>query len=629
MSVAQELKQTIDIADVISDYVPLLKSGRNFKAICPFHQEKTPSFYVFTDRQSWHCFGTCGTGGDVLSFIMKKEGLEFGGALELLATRSGFRLAEKRKADDKAQSPDKGLFDLLDAAASYYLALLNGSSGRKAMEYVEGRGINSWAMEAFRIGYSPPEWDGAKRHLIAKGFNEDQLLLAGLLVQGEKGVYDRFRDRLMFPIRDRNGAVVGFGARSLDGSQPKYLNSPQTPLFDKSSILYGLDLARDAIRSRGVAVVVEGYMDVVTAHQYGQHNVIASMGTAVTEKQLSQMKGLTKRVALALDPDAAGQMASLRAIGVAAESMDKKTLPVPGSKGVITYKRVTEGEITVVALPDGKDPDDLIREDVTKWEKLIESGLPVVDFLLANIANRVDLTDRRSKHEAVAEAIPFIAEIPSPISQAHYLQRLAELVHVDERELRDELRSLSRGRGGAGRTRGEPEVHLEKARGIAPMEEYILALLIQNPKLKSFDLQLKYEYFTVTENRETFRAWQMAETLDEFFINLEPSLHENVDRLANRHIPVIGPTDLSKAINDSIKRMEERKLRETKADLRLLIQDIENSEGANYIWKMSAAFGASGEVSETLERLTALQDKEIEVNNRLMYLLSKGEVLQP
>ncbi|GEM_PF-80251 len=639
MSVAQELKQTIDIADVISDYVSLQKSGRSFKAICPFHQEKTPSFYVFPDRQSWHCFGACSAGGDVLSFVMKKEGLEFGGALELLARRSGFRLIDKKKADDKEESQYQRLYDILEAAASYYTTLLNSKVGGKAREYIEGRGINSWALDAFRLGYSPPEWDSAKRQLMAKGFTEEELLEVGLLVQGDNGVYDRFRNRLMFPIRDQYGKVRGFGARSLDGSMPKYLNSPQTPLFDKSSILYGLDLARESIRERGLAVVVEGYMDVVTAHQHSQRNVIAAMGTALTEKQFAVINRLTKKIALALDPDAAGNNAALRAVGIAAESMERKTLPVPGSKGVITYRSVSQGEIRVVPLPSGKDPDDLIREDVKQWENLIESGLPVVDFVLTNIASRIDLRDRRSKLDAVAEAIPFILELPSPVSQAHYLQKLAELIHVDERELRDELRRLNR-QPGAKNAR-QPALggdeYLEKV-SIAPMEEYVLALLIQNPELKTFDIQLKVEHFTVTENRETFRAWRSAETLDEFFINLDSSLHENVDRLANKQIPLTGPTELSKAIIDSIKRMEERKLREIKADLRLLIQEIEDSEGANNIWKMSATLPTGrvpsvsaidkAEDSDILERLTSLQRREIEINNRLMSLLSKGEMLQ-
>ena len=624
MSVAQELKQTIDISDVISDYVSLQKSGRNFKALCPFHQEKTPSFYIFPDRQTWHCFGACGTGGDVFSFVMKKEGLEFGDALEVLARRSGFRLLENRKPGRAEELPDNRLLELLETASSYYNTLLNSRIGRIAKEYLEGRGVNSWAIETFRLGYSPAEWDSAKRHLIAKGFTEDELLETGLLVKGENGVYDRFRNRLMFPIRDQQGKTVGFGARSLDGTPPKYLNSSQTPLFDKSSIVYGLDLAKEVIKERGVAVIVEGYMDVVTAHQHDQSNVIATMGTALTEKQLALLNRLTKRITLALDPDTAGNNAALRAVALAAENMERKTLPVPGSNGVITYRNISQGEVRVVLLPDGKDPDDLIRHDVKQWEHLLETGLPVVDFVLTNMAGRVDLTDRKSKLEAVAEAIPFISELPSPVSQAHYLQKLSELIHVDERGLRDELRRLRR--RPSTRDGKQHDDYLEKV-SIAPMEEYVLALLIQNPELKSFHIQLSPEHFTVTENRETFKAWLDAETLDDFFINLESSLHENVDRIANKHIPLTGPSELFKAVIDSIKRMEERRLREIKADLRLLIQEMENSEGANNIWKISATPGKSDR-SETMERLTYLQQREAEINNRLMSLLSKGEMLQ-
>ncbi|HEX9074221.1 MAG TPA: DNA primase, partial [Anaerolineae bacterium] len=298
MSTVDDVKQKIDIVDVIGQYVTLKRAGRNFKALCPFHNEKTPSFIVFPDQGTWHCFGSCGMGGDVFTFLMKKENIDFGEALRRLAQRAGVELSRERPGEDVER---KRLREVLAAAAAHYHYLLKQHpAAQVAREYIARRFITPETMGLFEIGYSLNEWEAMKSFLVGKGYSVHDLEAVGLVIQREGGgTYDRFRGRLMFPIRDRNGQVIGFGARTLSGDEPKYLNSPQTPLFDKSGTLYGLDLAKDAIRAQNLAVIVEGYMDVIGAHQGGFKNVVASLGTALTEKQLGLLKRLTKRYALA------------------------------------------------------------------------------------------------------------------------------------------------------------------------------------------------------------------------------------------------------------------------------------------------------------------------------------------
>jgi len=322
MSQIDEIKNRLDIVEVISAYVPLKKAGRNYKGLCPFHVEKTPSFVVFPDSDGWHCFGACSTGGDIFSFIMKKENLDFGEALRLLADKAGVPLEERRPEQAEKESRLDKLRDLNAVTASFFNHhFVASSQAGAARDYVESRGLNDDTIERFEIGYALDEWDALLGYLKKKGYSEEVILEAGLIIERESGgYYDRFRNRLVIPIRDRRGRVIGFGARALDDSLPKYLNSPQTPLFDKSSVLFGLDKALRAIRSRNEVIIVEGYMDVLTAHQYGIDNVIASMGTALTEKQLRELSRSTSRFILALDSDAAGDQATLRGLHLIRET---------------------------------------------------------------------------------------------------------------------------------------------------------------------------------------------------------------------------------------------------------------------------------------------------------------------
>ena len=375
MGAIDEVKQRIDIVEVIGQDVTLTKAGKTFKGLCPFHSEKHPSFYVYPDQQSWHCFG-CNIGGDAFSFIMKKQNIDFGEALRQLAQKAGVVIPSRFEPGMESEEKQK-LYQINQAAAQYFHnLLLNSPAAKKAQDYVARRGFTEQTIKDFQLGYSANSWEELKKYLLERDYTEKELLDAGLIIEGEGGKKsrDRFRNKLMFPILDVRGRVTGFGGRALDDSLPKYTNSPQTPLFDKSGTLYGINLARDAIREQGTAVIVEGYMDVITAHQNGFKNAIASMGTAVTEKQVSILKRLTRNMALALDADAAGEEAMLRTVG---------------------YENTLDAEIKVIILPEGKDPDDVIKEDAQNWQKLVAEAVPIVDYTFDRATAGLDLTSAK------------------------------------------------------------------------------------------------------------------------------------------------------------------------------------------------------------------------------------------
>ena len=346
MNDLEGIKQRIDIVDLVSQYATLKRAGKGYTALCPFHTERTPSFHVDPARQTWHCFGACGTGGDIFSFNMKKEGCEFREALNILAERAGLTLSQTRDPQEDARR--SRLFDVNEAAAAFFAAALqraegpHASSAGKARAYIAERHLADASVAMFQLGYAPNSWEALISHLETRGFTAQDAVAAGLAIEGDRGAYDRFRHRLMFPIRDDRGRVAGFGGRLLPGealgagdAQPKYVNTSQSDVFDKGAILYGLDLAKDAIRGEGRVVIVEGYMDVIAAHEHGYANVVASMGTALTERQVALLKRHTHNLVLALDADAAGSDATLRGVQVVAEHMDHEMTPQVNWRGVI------------------------------------------------------------------------------------------------------------------------------------------------------------------------------------------------------------------------------------------------------------------------------------------------------
>ncbi len=482
MSLIEEVKSRTDIVEIVGERVPLKKAGRNYKGLCPFHQERTPSFIVFPESQSYHCFG-CGAGGDVLAFLMQQDNLTFGEALQLLARRAGVVLRPPTPQEEEADRQRTRLRELnLAAAHFFHQQLLHGPDAEIARAYLQKRGIAPETVRTFLLGYAPDRWEALLHHLRERGYTTEEMLAAGVVSRREGGrLHDRFRHRLIFPIRDRSGHIIGFGGRMLDESRPpKYLNSPQTLLFDKSTVLYGLDQAATAIRKEGRVVLVEGYLDVLTAHQHGYRNVVAPMGTALTEAHIAILKRLTNRLFLALDADTAGAMATMRGLEVIREAMDERAVPVPTAGGLVRLERELDGEVRIVVLPAGHDPDEVIREDPAGWADRLDEALPVLEYVLQQVARQADLSTAKGKAEAVRQVLPLLAEVHNPVERGHYVQRLAHLLQVEERAILAQLRPAGRSRPqrGPAPVEAPPVVREEQV-----VERYLVALLHRFPSL--------------------------------------------------------------------------------------------------------------------------------------------------
>jgi len=574
VSAVDEVKQRLDIVQVISAYVPLKKAGRNYKGLCPFHSEKTPSFIVFPDSQRWHCFGACGTGGDVVSFVMKRENLSFGEALKLLAARAGVQLQPPTPQQEAEADERRRLWDLNRQAAEYFHRLLiESSEGAVARRYLEQRGLRPETLRAFQVGYARDDWQALGSHLKAIGWREEELLRAGLVIEREdgSGTYDRFRGRIIFPIRDARGRVCGFGGRVLGQSEPKYLNTPQTPVFDKGSVLFGIDLAREAIRRAETAVLVEGYMDVLMAHQAGFRNVVATMGTALSREQLAVLKPLVRRVVLALDPDVAGDRATLRGLEVARESLETRVVPVPTARGLIRYETELEAELRILSLPEGRDPDEVIREDPTRWEQLVTDAMPVMDYYFKALTAGLDLSKAKDKAAAAEALLPLIAEVTNGIERAHHLQRLAAMLRTDERVLAQQMERHGRER----RARTAP---LEAGVAELDLEEYLVYLLLLYPDLVESVADWAHELFMQTENAAVFAALREGPVLagpvrvDE--LPLDDPLRGHVESVLSAHAqrPPLSREEAEEALQTVVLRLRRQRLKERDRELQAMIQ---------------------------------------------------------
>lgn len=430
-----EIRDRTDIVDLITPYSKLRKAGRSFKGLCPFHQEKTPSFIVFPESGTFHCFG-CGRGGDAFTFYMEAEKADFREALTELAKRAGVELDNRPPPSPERDAHRNRLVELNGLAATFYASQLkSGDAGKPGRDLVGKRQINGGMVEAFQLGYAPDAWDTLAKYLAARGTDPELAVQAGLISERTSGGhYDRFRARLLFPIRDREGAVLGFGGRAMGDGQPKYLNTSQSAVFDKSGLLYGLDRAAEAIRKEDQVILVEGYMDVIAAHQHGFRNVVATMGTAVTERQLGLVKRLSQRVVMALDADAAGQMATLRTIETIGEAADDEEV-VADPAGFIRFERRLKTDISIVELPSGKDPDELIRNAPETWPEVVKTAKPFLEFFITRVTAGVNLDDPKAKSAAVARIAPLLRLVPDRIVQSHYVDLTAGQLRIADRRL--------------------------------------------------------------------------------------------------------------------------------------------------------------------------------------------------
>jgi DNA primase len=490
MSVTDEVKDRLDVVEVIGETVKLRKSGKNYTGFCPFHPNtRTPAFVVFPETGTWRCFGACNEGGDVFSFVMKKEGWDFAEALRNLAERAGVELKPLTPAEQEQQDAHERLRELLESAAAFYRHhLLDTPEGAQVLDYLHSRGLTDESLEIFEIGYAPLSWDAGMRFLAERGFEGIELLEAGMVSERESGgYYDRFRNRIMIPIRDARGRMAGFGARIVDPQDvPKFLNSPQTPVFDKGALLYGLHKARKAIRQRDQAVVVEGYMDVVGLHQEGFENAVSPMGTAITEAQLRRLKRYSRRIILALDPDAAGVQATLRGLTLAREALAKEGDPVFDARGLVGYEGRLDADIRIVTLPAGMDPDEVVVQDPEAWPELLKGAQTIVEFVLETLSAGRDLADPKTKAEIARQVLPLIEDVSDSIEREAYRQNLARKLMVDERALlgwRPRGASRRAGRGPAragGRYPAQPTISGAPA---DTLERFCLGVLLHDPEL--------------------------------------------------------------------------------------------------------------------------------------------------
>jgi DNA primase len=627
MSIVDEIKDRLDIVEVIQSYVPLKKAGRNYKGLCPFHAEKTPSFVVFPDTGTWHCFGACGTGGDAFTFIMQQENLDFGEALQTLAQRAGVELEPRSPQAAEAEKRLDLLRQINQAAATYFHHLLfNSDEAARARVYLEKRGLNRETIDRFQVGYGLDQWDGLLRYLTSKGYAPADLHEVGLLIEREdgSGYYDRFRGRVVFPIRDHRGRVLGFGGRILGDGVPKYVNSPHTPLFDKSSVLFGLDQAKPGIRAAEEAVIVEGYMDVLMAHQHGINNVVAQMGTALTEAQLRLLKRHTQRFVLALDSDIAGDQATLRGIDVARQVMDREVVPVPTPQGLIRFEERLAADIRIVSLPLGQDPDEVILESPSRWAQLIAQAKPVMDYYFDALTAGLDLTTAKGKADAVRALGPLIAGVGDRVQRTHYLQQLARMVQVDERSLWQQIRQTTGRQEPSRPRRPEPQAQ-ESSEAPLGLDGHCLSFVLYHPVLllradeameTCKEPPLLVEDLSRPDDRAILRAWRgwlangsTADARGSFYDTLDERLQDRVDTLVQvqKDQPEVPEELLRDQVLDAIARLRLQNLKRQNRELQFL-QEEALASGDREMYR--------SHVQSIVENTTRIRRVEQAVNER-------------
>ncbi|HSR52044.1 MAG TPA: DNA primase [Acidobacteriota bacterium] len=480
----EQVRNSISIVDFINRYLPLKKSGKDHGALCPFHSEKTPSFWVSEDKQIFKCFG-CGEGGDVFSFVMKMENMPFPEAVRFIAESAGIPVPRSAggQGDSKELRRKQRLVKLAAQVSRLFHQALKSQGGENtASRYLRRREISPDTVSKFEVGYAPPgNW--LLQQLRSQGFSNQEAVACGLAKENERGVYSYFRDRVIFPIRDINGRTIAFGGRILGEGKPKYLNSPESPLYNKSRHLYGLDVARDAIRSKGEAILVEGYFDCVVPHQFGFDNVVASLGTSLTEEQVKVLRRYASRVVLNYDPDLAGAKAALRSI---------ELLMGAGL------------QVAVIQLPDGSDPDTFIREQGREvYEQRIHDAQPFLDYLLGQLSQQQEAPDSpRGKQEIVTQVLPYLMLVADKIERAEHLSRLAQRLRIDERLIWNELRQYS------GRRKGDSAPHRPSVQrtDLATRSEKILLAAVLQEEWRVLTLELvDRDLFRNLETEPVFR----------------------------------------------------------------------------------------------------------------------------
>ncbi|HEX3270802.1 MAG TPA: toprim domain-containing protein, partial [Ktedonobacterales bacterium] len=601
------------------------------------------------------------------TFVEKQQGLDFHDALVYLAERAGVALnarsSEEGPAPESAETVARKRLRALNEAAAiwFHSQLLQATEAQYARSYLDSRGVNNESIGNWRLGYAP-DGDYLARYLLGQGYSEQELTEAGLArvrdAERGAGMYDYFRNRLIFPIRDGAGRTIAFGGRELGSGQPKYLNTPQTPLFDKSATLFGLDLARDAIRRGNRVIIVEGYMDVIVPYQHGTRNVVACIGSAITEKHIRQIKKLTRRVTLALDPDAAGESATIRGITVAQQAFDRVAIPVPGPasgdtrarkraapEGIVRFEEQVDAEITVARLPAGEDPDEFVRRDPAGWQRAIEQADPLIDFLFDAQTADLALNTPQGKMEACKRLLPIIAEVRSRTLAGEYADRLAMKLRLDVKDVQRDL-ALARQRldreARTAPTRApiqeppdpdeESSDTAQKSHGAQALssttyrdaahapevsqEEYCLGLALDHPETwREVRAILREDDFTATETRALFSALDRAYSgdpapgLETLLAQLEPALLATVERARERvalQAEREGPALLNEA-SQAAYRLKRMRLKGEQAELDALIREAEQTSDSETLRALLTRKGALLAQRRVIDEASQLQ----------------------
>ncbi len=493
MNDVQSIKDKIDIKQLIEEYIPVKKAGAYWKANCPFHHEKTPSFMISPEKQIWHCFG-CSKGGDIFSFLQEIEGINFPEALKLLADRAGVKLTQNFVTEVNKDKKNRLLEINSKAANFFHHFLLEMSQAKPAREYLEKRGLSLEMIKDWQIGFVSDQWDLLTQYLLKKGFNIDDIVAAGLSLKKERGsgYFDRFRGRIMFPLFDVHGNVVGFTGRVLvetESSGGKYVNTPQTEIYDKSRVLYGLNKAKQEIKNKDLAVLVEGQMDVLACHQAGMKNVIAASGTALTAEQISLIKRFTKNIAMAFDKDNAGENAAKRGIDTAiAQGMNVKVIQIPENSG--------------------KDADECLKKNPEVWFMAVDEAKLIMEWFFENVLKKYSLQDSQQKKKAAGELLKQISKIPEQIEQDYWLQKMSDKFSVQTELLRQTMRSF--GKKEFNKPKKEDEKNYNKASELfnsrsRMLEEQFLAILLKTPAfLLEIGPKMDRDYFSLSEFSELY-----------------------------------------------------------------------------------------------------------------------------
>ncbi len=540
MSDTQLIKDKLDIVNLVGEYVQLKPAGVNHKGLCPFHREKSPSFMVNRERQSWHCFG-CSKGGDIFSFVQEIEGIDFVEALKLLAQKAGVELTNTRQSPKEVGQKQR-LKDIVSEAARFYhkvLTELPQAEGARA--YLKERGLTENTIEVWQIGFIPDQWDLLTKYLLKKGYGVDDLVVAGMTIQRDgavagssRGFYDRFRGRIMFPIWDVHGSVVGFTGRVLvetEHSGGKYVNTPQTPLYDKSRVVFGLNKAKQAIREHDLAVLVEGQMDVIACHQAGMENVVATSGTAMTEFQIQLLARYTKNLAIAFDADAAGQAAAKRGIDVAlGEGMNIRVIRIP------------EGA--------GKDPDECVKKNPEVWKQAVRDAEDIMRWYMNRALLGKDLSHPKAKQEAANAMLPEIARIPFAVERDHWLREFSLALGVDIDVLKEDMRRYGKEGAKSTKVSSSSQNATQQAPVVAEPQSRFDQLLEQ-----FFELQLRFPAVGKKALMELDGMWLSTTPYAPLYEWLK-TVYASPDFTPGRPLPVPSEENLSSLIARLIMKSE-------------------------------------------------------------------------